>query len=111
MKTGDFCRAQLLSKADLWQAEAQNMTGGRMLTYTDSFGADGPKKGTTVKLLQSPGMEKWEEFTCLNSLREVEPSVKFIVSDGGLDEISTDAPTTELKSEVTGDPTIGSVQP
>lgn len=87
-RTGDFCRAELLSKADLWQAEAQNNTGGRTLTYTEPYGSDGPKKGTTVKLLHSPGMERWEEFTCLNSLREVEPPVKFIVSDGGLDEIT-----------------------
>jgi hypothetical protein len=36
-------------------------------------------------------MERWEEFTCLNSLREVEPPVKFIISDGGLDEITGDA--------------------
>jgi hypothetical protein len=93
-KTGDFCRAELLSKADLWQAEAQNNTGGRTLTYTEPYGSDGPKKGTTVKLLHSPGMERWEEFTCLNSLREVEPPVKFIVSDGGLDEI-TGEPLTE----------------
>ncbi len=87
-KTGDFCRAELLSKADLWQAEAQNTTGGRTLTYTESYGSDGPKKGTAVKLLHSPGLEKWEEFTCLNSLREVEPPVKFIISEGGLDEIT-----------------------
>ena len=87
-KTGDFCRAELLSKADLWQAEAQNTTGGRTLTYTEPFGPDGPKKGTAVKLLHSPGMERWEEFTCLNSLREVEPPVKFIISDGGLDDIA-----------------------
>jgi hypothetical protein len=87
-KTGDFCRAELLSKADLWQAEAQNTTGGRTLTYTEHYGSDGPKKGTSVKLLHSPGMERWEEFTCLNSLREVEPPVKFIISDGGLDEIT-----------------------
>jgi hypothetical protein len=87
-KTGDFCRAELLSKADLWQAEAQNTTGGRTLTYTEPYGSDGPKKGTSVKLLHSPGMERWEEFTCLNSLREVEPPVKFIISDGGLDEIT-----------------------
>ena len=86
--TGDFCREELLSKADLWQAEAQNTTGGRTLTYTESYGSNGPKKGTTVKLLHSPGMERWEEFTCLNSLREVEPPVKFIISDGGLDEIN-----------------------
>ena len=89
--TGDFCRAELLSKADFWQAEAQNTTGGRTLTYTEPYGSDGPKKGTSVKLLHSPGMERWEEFTCLNSLREVEPPVKFIISDGGLDEITGDA--------------------
>lgn len=98
-QTGDFCRAELLSKADLWQAEAQNNAGGRILTYTEPFGPDGPKKGTTVKLLQSPGMERWEEFTCLNSLREVEPSVKFIISDGGLDDIpgepASDVPPTK----------------
>jgi len=82
--TGDFCRAELLKKADLWQAEAQNTTGGRSLTYREPFG-EGAKKGTTVSLLHNPGLERWEEFTCLNSLREVEPTVKFILSDGGLD--------------------------
>jgi len=90
-RTGDFCRAELLSKADLWQAEAQNTTGGRTLTYTEPYGPDGPRRGTAVKLLHSPGMERWEEFTCLNSLREVEPPVKFIISDGGLDEVTGDA--------------------
>ena len=109
-KTGDFCRAELLSKADLWQAEAQNTTGGRSLTYTESYGADGPKKGTTVKLLHSLGMEKWEEFTCLNSLREVEPSVKFIISDGGLDEISGDVIPEDPKTDLVGEPTIKGVQ-
>jgi hypothetical protein len=95
----------LLSKADLWQAEAQNITGGRTLTYTEPYGSDGPKKGTTVKLLHSPGMEKWEEFTCLNSLREVEPPVKFIISDGGLDEITGEAvpePTSEAPQPAGG---------
>jgi len=82
--TGDFCRAELLKKADLWQSEAQNTSGGRSLAYREPFG-EGAKKGTTVSLLSSPGLERWEDFTCLNSLREVEPPVKFIISDGGLD--------------------------
>src|SRR5262249_1565711 len=67
------CRAQLQAKVDLWQAEAQNTTGGRTLTFAEPWGGDGPKRGTTVSLLHRPGLEKWEEFTCLNSLREVEP--------------------------------------
>lgn len=102
-KTGDFCRAQLLSKTDLWQAEGQNTTGGRTLTYTEPHGPDGPKKGTTVSLLHSPGMERWEEFTCLNSLREVEPPVKFIISDGGLDETSGDDPGVEESQSEEGE--------
>lgn len=82
----DFCRAQLQAKVDQWQAEAQNTTGGRTLTYAEPRGGNGPKKGTTISLLRQPGLERWEEFTCLNSLREVEPSVKLIMDDGGLDE-------------------------
>ncbi len=89
--TGDYCRAELLKKADFWQANAQDVTGGRTLTYREHFGKDGPAKGTTVELLKSPGPERWEEFTCLNSLREVEPAVKFILHDGGLDEVVIDA--------------------
>ena len=37
-------------------------------------------------------MERWQEFTCLNSLREVEPTVKLIISDGGLDEVTGGPP-------------------
>jgi hypothetical protein len=88
-RTGDYCRAELSSKADLWQAEAQNTAGGRTLTYTEHYGSDGPKKGTTIPLLETPGLEKWQPFTCLNSLREVEPAVKFVVVDGGLDDLPT----------------------
>ena len=88
----DFCRAQLQAKVDLWQAEAQNTTGGRTLTFSEPRGGNGPKRGTTISLLHHPGLEKWEEFTCLNSLREVEPSVKLIMDDGGLDEIKDQPP-------------------
>jgi hypothetical protein len=87
---GDACRAQLLSKADTWRSEAQNRTGGSVLTYTEHYGSDGPKKGTTVPLLHSPGLDRWDDFTCLNSLREVEPSVKFVIEDGGLDDFASD---------------------
>ena len=89
MADGDFCRQTLKEKADLWQADAQNTAGGRTLTYREPFG-EGSERGTTINLLQSPGLEHWEEFTCLNSLREVEPSIKFIISDGGLDGPETD---------------------
>ncbi|QDU88400.1 hypothetical protein Pla175_17760 [Pirellulimonas nuda] len=82
--SSNVCRAELSSKADLWQAEAQNTAGGRKLTYTKPYG-ENAERGTSVALLQSAGEGEWEPFTCLNSLRDVEPTVKFIISDGGLD--------------------------
>ena len=84
-EVADFCRAELSRKADIWQAEAQDKTGGRTLTYDVPRGPGGPPKGTAVKLLQRPGLERWEEFTCLNSLRDVEPTAKLIIEDFGLD--------------------------
>lgn len=81
---GDECRAQLRHKLDLWAANAQNTAGGRTLTFDVTRGKD---RGTAVALLQRPGLERWDEFTCLNSLREVEPAVKLIALDaGGLDD-------------------------
>ena len=41
----------------------------------------------TVGLLNRPSLDGWNDFTCLNSLREVEPTVKLIIDDGGLDEV------------------------
>jgi len=88
-EVADFVRAELQSKVDLWKAEAENRTGGRMLAYDTPRGeGKAGQKGTTVELLSRPGLEKWEEFTCLNSLREVEPTVKLIVDDGGLDDVT-----------------------
>jgi hypothetical protein len=88
-EVADFVRAELQSKVDLWKAEAENRTGGRMLAYDTPRGeGKAGQKGTTVELLHRPGLEKWEEFTCLNSLREVEPTVKLIVDDGGLDDLT-----------------------
>lgn len=59
-----------------------------MLTYNQPRGGNGPAKGTTVSLLHHTGLERWQAFTCLNSLREVEPTVKLIIDDGGLDEFA-----------------------
>ena len=84
--TGNEVRATLKAKLDLWKAEAQNVAGGRTLSYTEPRASQGLSRGTTVPLLQRPGLQRWEEFTCLNSLRDVEPTVKLVLNDGGLDE-------------------------
>ena len=83
VQVGDLCRAELKAKMDIWQGEAQNVTGGRQLHYTDPRGA---ARGTAVPLLHHPDLDRWDEFTCLDSLRDVEPEVKLVIDDHGLDE-------------------------
>lgn len=49
------------------------------------LGYDEERDGVTVGLLNRPGLDPWDDFTCLNSLRDVEPNVGLIFHDGGLD--------------------------
>ena len=91
----DATFAQLFeaTKVDLWQKQAQRTEGGRKLGYREK--AD----GVTVNLLRKPGLERWEEFTCPNSLREVEPTVNLVLDDRNIDVVggepadAGDAPT------------------
>jgi helicase-like protein len=97
-EVGNYVRQVLNKKLDTWRAEAQNTTGGRILTYSEPVGPT-VRRGTSVNLLQRPGLQRWQTFTCLNSLRDVEPTVKLILDDGGLDEFSGDLPETPVPSE------------
>ena len=72
-------KTELNERLDQWLAEAQKTAGGRVLGY------DEERDGITVGLLDRPGLDPWGDFTCLNSLRDVEPNVGLILSDGGLD--------------------------
>ena len=76
-------RAELNERIDQWLAESQKTSGGRVLGY------DEERDGVTVGLLNRPGLDPWDDFTCLNSLRDVEPTVGLIFHDGGLDEDPT----------------------
>ncbi|MGH9752383.1 MAG: DISARM system helicase DrmA [Blastocatellia bacterium] len=73
-------RGELNERLDQWLAEARKNAGGRVLGYDDE------RDGVTVGLLRRPSLDPWDEFTCLNSLRDVEPTVGLIFHDGGLDE-------------------------
>ena len=44
------------------------------------------KDGQTVGLLRQPGQRDWIPFTCLNSLRDVEPSINLILDERELDD-------------------------
>ena len=50
-----------------------------MLGYRDA------KDGITVPLLRQPGIDPWDDFTCLSSLRDVEPMIGLVLADTGLD--------------------------
>jgi hypothetical protein len=49
------------------------------------LGYEQVRDGITVPLLTSPEGGQWEPFTCLHSLRNVEPNVRLILDTGELD--------------------------
>ena len=80
-ETKDEVRDYLKRLRDDWMAESARMSaGGYPLGYQ--------KGSDTSGLLRVPGKERWDEFTCLHSLRNVESSVGLILEDGGLDDDS-----------------------
>ena len=66
-----------------WLARARRRQESR-LGYKDDTTPQGP----VVGLLQQPGQQQWDTFTCLNSLRDVEPSVHLLLTEApGLDPL------------------------
>jgi hypothetical protein len=89
----DQVRKELNERLDQWLAEAQKTAGGRVLAYEEK------KDGVTVGLLRRPSLEAWDDFTCLNSLRDVEPTAGLILDDGELDDDPTFAPPVSEDAE------------
>ena len=79
-ETADLVKIDLEEKVKVWKSRAQLLTGGSRLGYQSK------KDSETIGLLQKPGVEAWDEFTCLNSLRDVEPTALLILNDHNLDE-------------------------
>lgn len=70
---------ELDSRLDGWLARAQQAgKTGAKLGYREKRDSD------TVGLLRRPSTDPWDMFTVLNSLRDVEPTVGLILSDGAL---------------------------
>ena len=68
-------------RLDRWLKEAQVGEGGTRLVYRGGAGA-----GDNVRpLLQHAGLGDWDEFTCLNSLRDVEPTAGLILDTRPID--------------------------
>lgn len=70
----------LQSRVDSWLKQAAPKAGGVLLGYRTE------RDGSTLGLLQRAGIGDWEEFTCLGSLRDVEPSVGLVLDDRVLDD-------------------------
>jgi hypothetical protein len=70
----------LQGRLDFWLREAAPKPGGAKLGYQME------RDGLTKPLLQKTGLGDWETFTCLGSLRDVEPSVNLLLDDRPLDD-------------------------
>lgn len=80
VQVGRDVEQYLLRRLQDWAGEA-----GKSKELARLLGYKSEKDGSTVGLLKKPQLARWEAFTCLNSLRDVEPSVSMILSDVELD--------------------------
>lgn len=72
--TKHLAEQELKERADEWAKEVGK--GGRILAYEKR----GPEKDKTVALIRSPGIQGWDNWTVLMSMREVEPGVRLIMN-------------------------------
>ncbi len=72
-------QSRLESLLHRWRDTASGLVGGAKLGYAAA------KDGITIGLLEHAGRGRWETFTCLDSLRDVEPPVALVLDDGSLD--------------------------
>jgi hypothetical protein len=89
----DRLQTELEARIDYWLARARKMTGGEKLGYRTK------QDGLTIGLLRPTGQAGWEPFTCLNSLRDVEPMINLVLDDHGLDTVVADTMPAPQKDE------------
>jgi hypothetical protein len=83
-------RATLEELQAYWQQKANIIPALGYKTRND---------GKTLGLLREPEQGKWEPFTCLNSLRDVEPMVNLLLDERGLGETEFSVPDITLQKE------------
>lgn len=77
---GEDVKRALEVRVQEWSARAKPRPGAAKLGYRTA------KDGATEGLLIPAGLESWETFTCLNSLRDVEPTVTLLLDEGRMEE-------------------------
>lgn len=70
--------AAVKARIDQWSARIAATVGARL-------GYKKQEDGSTVGLLANADGGDWQLFACLNSLRDVEPTVNLVLDDGGMD--------------------------
>jgi hypothetical protein len=95
-QVGASVRAALEELRAYWQ-KAASANIGIQLGYKTK------RDGQTIGLLHQPGQGDWLPFTCLNSLRNVEPAVNLILDEGSLGDEVNEAATSEGMLHGTGD--------
>ena len=79
-ETGQDVRDKLEDLTRYWLTKTAN-SAGAVLGYKTR------NDGRTLGLLEAPGVNKgWQPFTCLNSLRDVEPSINLVLDERGIGE-------------------------
>lgn len=92
-ETEDLVRQALQARIDEWLSQTRP-AGGAILGYAPR------RDGRTINLLKQPYESGWGRFTCLNSLRDVEPEVALILDDFGMDREPTASTGSETQGEV-----------
>lgn len=91
-KVEESVNQELKSRVDNWKSIANNTTGGSILGYKEE------KDGRTKGLLNQAGKKRWDDFTCLTSMRDVESPVKLIMStEENIDNISQTVPIMNME--------------
>jgi hypothetical protein len=70
-----LCEKEMIARADDWAKEAS--VAGRTMVYQKRS-----KGGTSYQFLEEPGTDSWKMWTAPMSMREVEPGVKLVMSEG-----------------------------
>lgn len=78
----ELIRSRLEKRWDRWLELKQSTATGHT-----QLGSRAARDGTTVGLLRRAEDGDWDETTCLNSLREVEPPVGLIFIDQQMDDL------------------------
>ena len=83
----DRLKNELEVKLDRWLNSISSLQPGTTLKYRVSS-----KDGTAIDLIKPAGQGIWDDFTCLNSLRNVEPTIGLILNDLPLSEENAPLP-------------------